>query len=87
MFATFLLIILPVLGITFGWFHLKKSGFFPAEQDIMLEANPYATKIIQKESIPLYEAIFKLLEVHDIHDESTEKMKEIIKNSKKRWGV
>lgn len=85
-FSTFLVVGLVSIGISgtlFGWLHYKRAlrPFYKAEQDILVETNPYATEIISPVNMPLYKILSELARKHEI---DTSEIDAIIKRTEKR---
>ncbi len=73
-----------LVGITFvatgvGYVWIKKSGFYQAEIDVGVEANPYQNKCIVPSAIPLTEAFVAFLEKEHI---DCENVKVLLRNSR-----
>ena len=73
-------------GILLGWMHFKRflSPLYRAEQDIQIEANPYATRITSPVSLPSMRVISELGKLHGI---DTTELDIIIQNTEQKFGV
>lgn len=82
--TTDLIMVALLIGITFiatgaGYLWLKKSGFYQAEIDVGVEANPYQNNRIVPSAIPLTEAMAVFLERQGV--DCTE-VRKLLANSK-----
>jgi hypothetical protein len=66
--------------------HYKKglSAFFKAEQDIQIEANPYATSITSPVSLPGMRVLAALGKIHGI---DTSDLDTIIQETERKFGL
>jgi hypothetical protein len=74
-----LLIGIIAIATAIGYFWLKKSGFYQAEIDVGVEANPYQTTRLVPSAIPLTEAFVTYLERENI---DCTKIKKLLANSR-----
>jgi hypothetical protein len=66
------------VAIYIGRIYFRRA-LYKAQQDVQIASNPYATKIVQPASIPLYEMLAQLAEAHGL---DTTSIRKIISDSK-----
>jgi hypothetical protein len=83
MFAVFSIVLTS--GIL-GWMHYKKvlSGFFKAEVDIQIEANPYSMTIVAPVSLPWMRVLSDLGKLHGIDTTDVDK---IVSDTERKFGI
>lgn len=59
-------VLLPIVGASFGWLHYKKMPFHVAELDIQNEASPYSTEIVTPVTLPSLRVLSELGKQHGI---------------------
>ena len=79
------LLFIGFLGVFFGWIHYKKllRPFYLAEQDISVEANPYAMDTISPVYLPLFKIVSELGTKNNI---DTSEIDVIIKTTEQKFG-
>lgn len=85
-FIVFCIFTIAPASIFVAWMHYKKalSGFFKAEVDIQVEANPYSMTIVSPVSLPGMRVVSALGKLHGI---DTTDLDKIVAETEKKFGL